>query len=79
MMINAIVRSQFWRLSGARGIRDTLFQAIQISAAGFAEINIAIGIKIDIRIRPLRSYVYAMGANIFTPPGDFHKKFIIRK
>lgn len=68
-----------WRLSGTRGIRNTLFQAIRISATGFAEINIAIGIKIDIRIGPLRSYADAMGANISAPPGDFHKKIIIRE
>lgn len=68
-----------WRPSGARVVRGALFQAIRISAAAFAEINVAVRIEVDVRIWPLRGYVDAVGANVFAPPGYFHEKIIIRK
>jgi hypothetical protein len=68
-----------WRLSGARVVRFTLFQAIRISAAAFAEINIAVCVEVDVRIWPFWGYVDAMGANSFAPPGYFHKKLLIWK
>ena len=52
---------------------------MRIRTAAFAAINIAIGIKVDVCIRPSRSNVDAVGTNVFAPPGDFHKKTIIRK
>jgi len=54
-----------WRLSGARVVGGALFQAIQISAAAYTEINIAVRIEVDVRIWPLRGYVDAVGANGF--------------
>lgn len=66
-------------LSWSGCIRDALFQAFRVRAAAFTVINIAVSIEIDVRIRPLRGYVDAMGTNVFAPPGDFHKKNIIRK
>ncbi|MNP09786.1 hypothetical protein D3C76_1019050 [compost metagenome] len=66
-------------LSGARVVSGALFQAIQISAAAYAEINIAVRIEVDVRIWPLRGYVDAVGANGFAPPGYFHEKLLIWK
>jgi hypothetical protein len=67
------------RISWARPIRDALFQAIRIGAAAFAVINIAVGIKVDVRIGPLWGYVDAVRTHVFAPPRDFHKKIIVRK
>ncbi|CAN7615941.1 hypothetical protein [Pseudomonas umsongensis] len=53
-----------WRLSGACVVRGALFQAIRISAAAFAEINIAVCVEVDVRIWPFWGYVDAMGRTV---------------
>ena len=65
-----------WHLSRARGIRAALFQAIRISTAAFAEINVAVRFEVDVRIWPFRGYVDAVSERIIVPPGDFHEKFL---
>lgn len=61
----------------ARGIGDALFQEMRIRTAAFAVINIAVSVKVDVCIRPLRGYVDAALESVIVPPGKFHKKFLI--
>ncbi|MDD2103331.1 hypothetical protein D3C76_519630 [compost metagenome] len=68
-----------WRLSGARVVRGALFQAIRISTAAFAVINIAICIKIDVRSGPFRGYIDAVPEILIIPPRDLHEKLLIWK
>ena len=64
-----------WR----RGVRDALLQTIRISTAAFTAIYVAVSIKVNVCIGPRRSYVDAMHTDILAPPGNLHKKTIIRK
>jgi hypothetical protein len=42
-------------------------------------INIAIGIKVDVRIGPFRGYIDAVSETLIVPPRNLHEKLLIRK
>lgn len=70
---------QLWHISRFRQIPLALLQPIHISTAPLPHINIAVGVEVYMRIRPLRFDVDAVPTAFLTPPRKFHEELGIRE
>ena len=68
-----------WPLSGLCSVDDALFQAVFVCTAAFTPVNAAVGIEIDVSVRPFWRDTDTVMAPLVAPPIQLHEKVFVWK